>query len=56
MGQIKHVSTNTPVEEILDILDKDAGVIIDEFLSEKELSLIKKELVVSWPDQKLVKI
>ena len=44
MGQIKHVSTNTPVEEILDILDKDAGVIIDEFLSEKELSLIKKDL------------
>ena len=44
MGQIKHVSTNSPVEEILDILDKDAGVIIDDFLSEKELSLIKKDL------------
>ena len=32
------------VEEILDILDKDAGVIIDDFLNEKELNLIKKDL------------
>ena len=44
MGQVRHVSINTPVEEILNILDEDAGVIIDDFLSAKDLSNIKKDL------------
>ena len=44
MGQVKHVSINTPIEEILKILDQDAGVIIDEFLSSEDLSDIKKDL------------
>ncbi len=44
MGKVKHVSTNTPVEEILNILDEDAGVIIDDFLDSKDLNSIKEDL------------
>ena len=29
MGEIKHVSIDTPIETILEILDEDAGLIID---------------------------
>ena len=44
MGNIKHVTTVTPVEEILNILDEDAGVIIDDFLESADLAQIKKDL------------
>ena len=44
MGNIKHVTTVTPVEEILNILDEDAGVIIDDFLESADLDQIKKDL------------
>ena len=44
MGEIKHVSIDTPIEEILNILDEDAGLIIDNFLSDQNLESIKNEL------------
>ena len=44
MGNIKHVTTVTPVEEILNILDEDAGVIIDDFLESADLAQIKEDL------------
>ena len=37
MGEIKHVSIDTPIETILKILDEDAGLIIDNFLSDQNL-------------------
>ena len=44
MGKVKHVSVDTPVENILSILDQDAGVVIDNFLSSDDLDLIKEDL------------
>ena len=44
MGEIKHVSIETPIETILEILDEDAGVIIDNFLSDQNLKSIKNDL------------
>ena len=44
MGEVKHVSIDTPTEEILNILDEDAGLIIDNFLSDQNLESIKNEL------------
>ena len=44
MGEIKHVSMDTPIEKILEILDEDAGLIIDNFLSDQNLESIKNEL------------
>ena len=44
MGEIKHVSIDTPIEEILQILDEDAGLIIDNFLSDQNLESIKNDL------------
>ena len=44
MGEIKHVSIDTPIEEILNILDEDAGLIIDNFLSDQNLESIKNDL------------
>ena len=44
MGEVKHVSIDTPIEEILKILDEDAGLIIDNFLSDQNLESIKNEL------------
>ena len=44
MGEIKHVSIETPIETILEILDEDAGVIIDNFLSDQNLESIKNDL------------
>lgn len=44
MGEVKHVSVDTPIEEILQILDDDAGLIIDNFLDEDDLERIKNDL------------
>ena len=44
MGEVKHVSIDTPIEEILQILDDDAGLIIDNFLNEDGLKRIKNDL------------
>ena len=44
MGEVKHVSIDTPIERILEILDEDAGLIIDNFLSDQNLESIKNEL------------
>ena len=44
MGEIKHVSMDTPIERILEILDEDAGLIIDNFLSDQDLESIKNDL------------
>ena len=44
MGKVKHVSVDTPIENILSILDQDAGVVIDNFLSSDDLDLIKEDL------------
>ena len=44
MGEIKHVAIDTPIETILEILDEDAGLIIDNFLSDQNLESIKNDL------------
>jgi len=44
MGEVKHVSIDTPIEEILNILDEDAGLIIDNFLNDQNLESIKNDL------------
>ena len=44
MGEVKHVSIDTPIEEMLQILDDDAGLIIDNFLDEDGLERIKNDL------------
>ena len=44
MGEVKHVSIDTPIEEMLQILDDDAGLIIDNFLDEDGLERIKSDL------------
>ena len=44
MGEVKHVSIDTPIEEILYILDEDAGLIIDNFLSDQNLESIQNDL------------
>jgi len=44
MGKVKHVSVDTPIENILSILDQDAGVVIDNFLSSDDLDHIKDDL------------
>jgi ectoine hydroxylase-related dioxygenase (phytanoyl-CoA dioxygenase family) len=44
MGEVKHVSIDTPIERILEILDEDAGLIIDNFLSDQNLESIKNDL------------
>ena len=44
MGEIRHVSIDTPIEEILSILEEDAGLIIDNYLSKENVDLIKNDL------------
>ena len=44
MVEIKHVSIETHIETILEILDEDAGLIIDNFLSDQNLESIKNDL------------
>ena len=44
MGEIRHVSIDTPIEEILSILEEDAGLIIDNYLSKENVDLIKDDL------------
>ena len=44
MGEVRRVSIDTPIEELLDILDEDAGLIIENVLNQKSLDLIKEDL------------
>ena len=44
MGKIKHVSIDTPIEDVLSILEEDAGLIIDDFLSLESIDAIKDDL------------
>ena len=44
MAEVKHVTISTPIEEILNIVDEDAGVIIDGFLNTKQIDQIKNDL------------
>lgn len=44
MAEVKHVSKDTPVEEILQIIEEDAGVIIDNFLSADQIASIDQDL------------
>ena len=44
MGEIRHVSIDTPIEEILSILEEDAGLIIDNYLSKENVYSIKDDL------------
>ena len=44
MAEVKHVSIDTPIEEILNIIDEDAGIIIDDFLDSDQITSIKKDL------------
>ena len=41
---IEHVSPNTDIDVILDIIERDAAVVIDDVLNEKDLDDIKNEL------------
>ena len=41
---IKHLKSNAGIEDILEVLDQDAGLIIDDVLSDTELQQIKIEL------------
>ena len=41
---IQHVSADTGVDTILEIIDQDAAVVIDNVLSEDDLIEIKNEL------------
>lgn len=44
MAEIKHVTPQTPVDDILDIIDRDGAVIIDAILSPEETSTFAAEL------------
>tara|TARA_Y100000768_G_scaffold366789_1_gene329280 strand:+ start:5922 stop:6812 length:891 start_codon:yes stop_codon:yes gene_type:complete len=44
MGEVRHVSIDTPIDELLDILDEDAGLVIENVLNQKSLNLIKDDL------------
>ena len=44
MAEVKHVSIDTPIEEILNIIDEDAGIIIDDYLDSDHIASIKKDL------------
>ena len=41
---IQHVSADTDLDSILEIIDRDAAVVIDNVLSENDLAEIKNEL------------
>ena len=41
---IQHVSADTDLDSILEIIDRDAAVVIDNVLSENDLAEIKTEL------------
>ena len=41
---IKHVNSDASIEELLEIIDHDAGVIIDNVLSQSQLDKITEEL------------
>ena len=44
MAEVKHVSIDTPIEEMLNIIDEDAGIIIDDFLNSDLITSIKRDL------------
>ena len=41
---IQHVSQDTDIDNILEIIDRDAAIVIDNVLSEEDLTDIKNEL------------
>ena len=41
---IKHFKSNSDIEHILEVLDQDAGLIIDDVLSSEDLQQINNEL------------
>jgi len=41
---IQHVSPDTDIDVILDIIERDAAVVIDDVLTKKDLDDIKNEL------------
>ena len=43
MAEVKHVSIDTPIEEILNIIDEDAGVIIVDGIKPSE------SCAFAWP-------
>ena len=42
--EIKHFKVTDPIESVLHALDEDAGVIIDDVMTDEQLSSIQKEL------------
>ena len=44
MTELVHVKSDASIEEILEIIDRDAGIIIDDLLPKKLLSKIKSQL------------
>ena len=41
---IRHLNPDVSIEEVLEIIDQDAGVIIDNVLSQNQLDKISEEL------------
>ena len=41
---IRHLNADTSIEEVMEIIDQDAGVIIDNVLNQSQLNKIKEEL------------
>jgi hypothetical protein len=41
---IKHLNSNSKIENILEVLDQDAGLIIDDVLSSEDLQQINADL------------
>ena len=41
---IRHLNADASIEEVLEIIDQDAGVIIDNVLSQNQLDKISEEL------------
>ena len=42
--EIKHFKVTDPIESVLHALDEDAGVIIDDVMTDEQLSSIQKNL------------
>ena len=41
---IRHLNADTSIEEVMEIIDQDAGVIIDNVLNQSQLNKIREEL------------
>ena len=44
MAQIEHKTVNDSEDELLSLLDRDGGVIIEGILNEKDLNQVKSDL------------